>query len=90
MRRFLKYEMDRYLNGRSAERKKELPLERVENQGYIHYSKASVVFYALQDYVGEDKVSKPFTSTSSAGSVSKSSVHLLGGAHRSPSQDCAA
>ncbi len=58
MRRFLKYEMDRYLNGRSAERKKELPLERVENQGYIHYSKASVVFYALQDYVGEDMVNQ--------------------------------
>ncbi len=56
MRRFLKYEMDRYLIGRSVERKKELPLERVENQGYIHYNKASVIFYALQDYVGEENV----------------------------------
>jgi aminopeptidase N len=56
MRRFLKYEMDRYLIGRATERKKELPLERVENQGYIHYNKASVIFYALQDYVGEDKL----------------------------------
>lgn len=56
MRRFLKYEMDRYLIGRATERKKELPLERVENQAYIHYNKASVIFYALQDYVGEDKL----------------------------------
>jgi len=56
MRRFLKYEMDRYLIGRATERKKELPLERVENQPYIHYNKASVIFYALQDYVGEDKL----------------------------------
>ncbi len=58
MRKFLKYEMDRYLNGRAVERKKELPLERVENQQYIHYQKASVIFYALQDYIGEDTVNK--------------------------------
>ncbi len=58
MRRFLKYEMDRYLSGRATERKKELPLERVENQGYIHYQKGSVIFYALQDYIGEDKVNQ--------------------------------
>ncbi len=58
MRRFLKYEMDRYLIGRSVERKKELPLERVENQPYIHYNKASVVFYALQDYAGEENVNR--------------------------------
>jgi ABC-2 type transport system permease protein len=58
MRRFLKYEMDRYLIGRSVERKKELPLERVENQPYIHYNKASIIFYALQDYVGEENVNR--------------------------------
>jgi ABC-2 type transport system permease protein len=58
MRRFLKYEMDRYLIGRSVERKKELPLARVENQGYIHYNKASVIFYALQDYVGEEDLNR--------------------------------
>jgi ABC-2 type transport system permease protein len=58
MRRFLKYEMDRYLIGRSVERKKELPLERVENQPYIHYNKASVIFYALQDYAGEENVNR--------------------------------
>jgi len=58
MKRFLKYEMDRYLMGRSLERKKELPLMRVENQPYIHYNKASVIFYALQDYIGEDTVNR--------------------------------
>ncbi len=58
MRRFLKYEMNRYLIGRSLERKKELPLERVENQGYIHYQKASVIFYALQDYAGEENLNR--------------------------------
>ena len=37
MQKFLQYEMDRYLLGRSTEQKKELPLSRVENQPYIHY-----------------------------------------------------
>lgn len=56
MQRFLKYEMDRYLSGRSSEHIKELPLMRDENQNYIHYAKGCVVFYALQDYAGEAAV----------------------------------
>src|SRR6185369_13930027 len=54
MRKFLAYELDRYLNGRAFEHKKELPLARVENQDYIHYRKGSLVMYALADYIGED------------------------------------
>jgi ABC-2 type transport system permease protein len=53
MRRFLKYELDRYLSGRGGELVEELPLMRVENQDYIHYRKGSVVMYALRDYLGE-------------------------------------
>ncbi len=56
MRQFLKYDHDKYLRGRSGERLKELPLYKVENQQYIHYGKGSVILYALQDYIGEDKV----------------------------------
>jgi len=56
MREFIKYDHDRYLRGRSGELEKELPLYKVENQGYIHYGKGSVILYALQDYIGEDKV----------------------------------
>jgi ABC-2 type transport system permease protein len=58
MQRFLSYELDRYLIGRSTEQKKELPLARVENQDYIHYRKGSIVMYALQDYIGEAKVNQ--------------------------------
>ncbi|MBI2571982.1 MAG: hypothetical protein HYV63_33645 [Candidatus Schekmanbacteria bacterium] len=54
MRRFLKYELDRYLMDRGSERKKEMPLAEVENQQYIHYQKGSLIFYALKDYIGED------------------------------------
>ena len=56
MRRFLKYELDRYLEARGSEAIEELPLMKVENQGYIHYRKGSVVMYLLQDRLGEDRV----------------------------------
>jgi ABC-type transport system involved in multi-copper enzyme maturation permease subunit len=54
MRKFLKYELDKYLMSRATETVAEEPLAKVENQQYIHYNKGSLVFYALQDYVGED------------------------------------
>jgi ABC-2 type transport system permease protein len=54
MRRFLKYELDSYLNGRGAERIEEMPLALVENQPYIHYRKGSLIMYALRDIVGEE------------------------------------
>ena len=56
MRRFLKYELDRYLKGRSSEQFRELPLIYNEDQGYIHYRKGSLVMYALRDYIGEEKL----------------------------------
>lgn len=56
MKKFLKYDFDRYLRGRSSEREKELPLYKVENQQYIHYGKGAVLLYALQDYIGGDSV----------------------------------
>jgi aminopeptidase N len=58
MQRFLRYELDRYLIGRSTEQKKELPLALVENQDYIHYRKGSLVMYALADYIGEDNLNR--------------------------------
>lgn len=54
MRKFLKYELDRYLMSRAMEKREELPLALVENQQYIHYQKGSLVFYALRDAIGED------------------------------------
>ncbi len=56
MKDFIKYDLQRYLRGRSRETEKELPLAKVENQGHIHYGKGSVILYALQDYIGEEKV----------------------------------
>lgn len=58
MKKFLKYDFDRYLGGRSSETRKEMPLYKVQNQGYIHYGKGSLILYALQDYIGEDSVNQ--------------------------------
>ena len=56
MRRFLRYELDNYLGARGSEQIEELPLVLSENQAYIHYRKGSLVMYALQDLIGEDRV----------------------------------
>jgi len=58
MRRFLRYELDRYLRSRGAEKIEELPLMRVENQDYIHYRKGSLVFYRLRDEIGEQALNR--------------------------------
>ncbi|MCF6299664.1 MAG: hypothetical protein L3J52_00850, partial [Proteobacteria bacterium] len=54
LRKFLKWEMDRYLRGRGNELLEEMPLMRAENQQYIHYQKGGVVMYALRDRLGEE------------------------------------
>jgi ABC-type transport system involved in multi-copper enzyme maturation permease subunit len=59
MRKFLRYEMDRYLSARGRERLKERPLLTVEaQQGYIHYRKGSVVLYYLKEMIGEDAINR--------------------------------
>ena len=54
--RFLRHELDGYLQGRTGERRAEMPLALVENQQYIHYNKGALAMYALRDYVGEAAV----------------------------------
>ena len=59
MKKFLRYQLDGYLRGRAQEHDEEKPLMRVEPmQGYIHYNKGGMVMYALQDYIGEDRVNQ--------------------------------
>ena len=58
IRRFLKFELDRYLRSRGTERLEEMPLFRNENQQYIHYQKGGLVMYLLRDQIGEDAVNR--------------------------------
>jgi ABC-2 type transport system permease protein len=60
MQLFLGYELDSYLKGRAAEKIREVPLQSVNNQQYIDYSKSALAFFALQDYIGEDSVDAAF------------------------------
>lgn len=58
LRRFLRYELDRYLRDRGAELIEEQPLYRVENQQYIHYRKGSLIFYRLREEIGEEALNR--------------------------------
>ncbi|HEX8173043.1 MAG TPA: M1 family aminopeptidase [Thermoanaerobaculia bacterium] len=55
--RFLQYELDRYLGGRTSE-ENEPPLARVGGQGYIAYQKGGMVMYLLTKRLGEDGVNR--------------------------------
>ena len=54
IRKFLSFELDSYLRGRTQENIGEMPLMRSENQQYIHYRKGSVVMMAIADRIGMD------------------------------------
>ena len=58
MRKFLKKSLDDYLLSRTFETKRENALMFNDGQGYIHYQKGSLVFYALSDYLGEKNLNK--------------------------------
>ncbi|HEY0107513.1 MAG TPA: M1 family aminopeptidase, partial [Rhizomicrobium sp.] len=58
VRKFLKEELDSYLRNRGSEEVEELPLDRVENQAYIHYRKGAVIMYRLKEAVGEAAVDR--------------------------------
>ena len=58
LRRFLRYELDRYLRDRGSELIEEQPLYRVENQQYIHYRKGSLIFYRLREEIGEQALNR--------------------------------
>ncbi len=62
VRHFLKFHLDRYLERRGHEKVREMPLNRVENQAYIHYSKASLALYDLKDQIGRPAVDRALRS----------------------------
>jgi aminopeptidase N len=60
MQRFLRYALDSYLRGRASESKFEDNLLENESRAYVWYYKGSIILYALQDLVGEDRLNKGF------------------------------
>ena len=55
LRKFLKYELDKYLMGRAMESKYEPSIVKTEGQQYIHYNKAGLIMYTLSDFIGKDR-----------------------------------
>ncbi|MDH4165869.1 MAG: M1 family aminopeptidase [Gammaproteobacteria bacterium] len=58
IRKFLKFELDKYLRSRGSEVLEELPLVRVEYQPYIYYQKGGIALYLLKDQLGAGKVNE--------------------------------
>ena len=56
IRKYLRYELDRYLRGRAGEVRHEPPLALVQNEPYVWYYKGALVMFAMSDYIGEDKL----------------------------------
>ncbi|MFD2366703.1 ABC transporter permease/M1 family aminopeptidase [Pseudoduganella sp. GCM10020061] len=52
-RHILRWDLDKYFEGRAKELVEERPLFRDEGQDYIHYRKGSLAFYRLREEIGE-------------------------------------
>jgi ABC-2 type transport system permease protein len=50
---FVHYELKYYLKSRNKEQDEERPLIKVDNQPYLHYNKGAMVFYLIEDHLGE-------------------------------------
>ncbi|MCR9287769.1 M1 family aminopeptidase [Saprospiraceae bacterium] len=59
VRKYIKHEMDHYLQKRAREWGTEQPLMYTHpDQNYIHYPKGTVTFYALKEYLGQEKLNQ--------------------------------
>jgi ABC-2 type transport system permease protein len=62
IRRYLQYELDRYLEGRAWTPQDEPTLARVTGQNHITYRKGALAMYLLQKRLGEDAVNRALRS----------------------------
>ncbi|HSK81447.1 MAG TPA: M1 family aminopeptidase, partial [Thermoanaerobaculia bacterium] len=58
VRQLLEIELDRYLSGRAGDTYAEVPLYKSDNQAYLFYNKAAVVFFAIRDLLGEEAMDR--------------------------------
>jgi len=56
IQKFLKLELESYLEGKNKEDHFEVPMTLVEKQEYIYYRKGALAMYAFQDVIGEANV----------------------------------
>ncbi len=59
VRRFLRFQVDRYLSGRRTQLLAEKPLVSASlDQDYVNYGKGALAFYLLQQRIGEEAVNR--------------------------------
>jgi ABC-2 type transport system permease protein len=56
LHRQLRHELDGYLRGRGGETRHEPPLVLVQREPYVWYQKGALAMFALDDYIGEDRM----------------------------------
>lgn len=56
VQQFLRKERKSYLEGRTGERGREMPLAQVQSQKYTYYNKGALNLYAFQGYISEDSL----------------------------------
>ncbi|HEY0974427.1 MAG TPA: M1 family aminopeptidase [Solimonas sp.] len=59
---FLRWSLDYYLRARGSDITGEVPLEQVEEQAHIRYTKGGMVMYLLKDLMGEEAVNRALRS----------------------------
>jgi ABC-type transport system involved in multi-copper enzyme maturation permease subunit len=62
MRRYLQYELDRYLEGRAYSGGEEPTLTRVDGEDHVTYRKGALAMYLLHQRLGEDGVNRALRS----------------------------
>jgi ABC-2 type transport system permease protein len=58
IRRYLQFELDRYLEGRATTAGEEPPLARVAGQDHVAYRKGALAMYLLQERLGEEAINR--------------------------------
>jgi len=58
LRRYLRYERDRYMRGRASDPRPEPPLARVAGQDHVAYNKGGLAMYLMQERLGEAAVNR--------------------------------
>lgn len=62
IRRYLQFELDRYLEGREYAGGEEPPLTRVAGQDHVTYRKGALAMYLLQERLGEEAINRALRS----------------------------
>ena len=56
VQQLLKYQLDKYTEGKTRSENEEIPLATVDDQGHIYYNKGALIMHKLQEAIGEGNI----------------------------------